>query len=115
MEYERLDAPALDVAQRITNYNEFHTPLPEKEQKLQGERCMNCGVPFCQSGMKINGMISGCPLNNLIPEWNHLVSMGAWKQAYQRLTLTNPFPSLPRAFAPRFAKRRAPAARTATR
>ena len=92
MEYERLDAPALDVAQRITNYNEFHTPLPEKEQKLQGERCMNCGVPFCQSGMKINGMISGCPLNNLIPEWNHLVSMGAWKQAYQRLTLTNPFP-----------------------
>lgn len=92
LEYARQDAPALDVAERITNYNEFHAPLSESAQKLQGERCMNCGVPFCQSGMKINGMISGCPLNNLIPEWNHLVSIGAWKQAFQRLKLTNPFP-----------------------
>ena len=92
MEYERQDAPAFSALERIKNYNEFHTPLSENEQKTQGERCMNCGVPFCQSGMKINGMISGCPLNNLIPEWNCLVSLGAWKQAYQRLCLTNPFP-----------------------
>ena len=92
MEYARQDAPADDVFKRITNYDEFHTPLSEKEQRRQGERCMNCGVPFCQSGMAINGMISGCPLNNLIPEWNYLVSMGAWKQAYSRLKLTNPFP-----------------------
>ncbi len=92
MEYARQDAPACDAKQRINNYKEFHTPLSEQEQKRQGERCMNCGVPFCQSGMKINGMISGCPLNNLIPEWNYLVSIGAWKQAYRRLTLTNPFP-----------------------
>ena len=92
LEYARKDAQAFDIEKRICNFNEFHTPLSEKEQKKQGERCMHCGVPFCQSGMKINGMISGCPLNNLIPEWNNLVSLGAWKQAYQRLTLTNPFP-----------------------
>ena len=92
MEYERQDAPTFSVQERIQNYNEFHTPLSEQEQKRQGERCMHCGVPFCQSGLPINGMISGCPLNNLIPEWNHLVSLGAWKQAYARLKLTNPFP-----------------------
>ena len=92
MEYERQDAPAFSVQERIQHYNEFYTPLSEQEQKRQGERCMHCGVPFCQSGMPINGMISGCPLNNLIPEWNHLVSLGAWKQAYDRLKLTNPFP-----------------------
>ena len=92
LEYDRQDAPACDVRERIKNFNEFHTPLSLQEQKKQGERCMNCGVPFCQSGLKINGMISGCPLNNLIPEWNYLVSSGAWKQAYQRLTMTNPFP-----------------------
>ena len=92
MEYARQDAPADDVRERIKNFNEFHTPLSLQAQKQQGERCMNCGVPFCQSGLPINGMISGCPLNNLIPEWNYLVSLGAWKQAYQRLTMTNPFP-----------------------
>ena len=92
LEYERQDAPACDVRERIKNFNEFHTPLSLQEQKKQGERCMNCGVPFSQSGLKINGMISGCPLNNLIPEWNYLVSSGAWKQAYQRLAMTNPFP-----------------------
>ena len=92
MEYERQDAAAFSVNERIRHYNEFHTPLSEQEQKRQGERCMHCGVPFCQSGLLINGMISGCPLNNLIPEWNELVSRGAWKQAYQRLALTNPFP-----------------------
>lgn len=92
MKFQRRDAQAFPVKERINNYNEFHTPLPEKEQKKQGSRCMNCGVPFCQSGMMIAGMISGCPLNNLIPEWNHLVSLGAWKQAYDRLRLTNNFP-----------------------
>ena len=92
LKYDRRDAQAFPIRERINNYNEFHTPLSEKEQKKQGERCMNCGVPFCQSGMMIGGMISGCPLNNLIPEWNHLVSIGAWKQAYDRLRLTNNFP-----------------------
>ncbi len=92
LKYERKDAHACPVNERIKNYNEFHTPLSEKEQKKQGARCMNCGVPFCQSGMQIGNMISGCPLNNLVPEWNHLVSLGAWKQAYDRLKLTNNFP-----------------------
>ena len=92
MEVERQDAPAAYALERIKDFNEFHTPLSLQEQKKQGERCMHCGVPFCQSGMKLSGMISGCPLNNLIPEWNYLVSIGAWKQAYDRLTLTNPFP-----------------------
>ncbi len=92
LKYQRRDAKAVPVSERIRHYNEFHTPLSEKEQKTQGERCMNCGVPFCQSGMKIGNMLSGCPLNNLVPEWNHLVSLGAWKQAYDRLKLTNNFP-----------------------
>ncbi len=92
MEYSREDAPALSVQERIKNYKEFHTPLSEQEQKRQSERCMNCGVPFCQSGKPISGMISGCPLNNLIPEWNDLVGLGAWEAAYNRLKLTNPFP-----------------------
>ena len=92
MEYARKDAQADSVQERIRHYNEFHTPLSREDQKRQGERCMNCGVPFCQSGMKINGMISGCPLNNLIPEWNSLLSLGAMKQAFDRLKLTNPFP-----------------------
>ena len=61
LEYARKDAPADAITERITNFNEFHTPLSEQEQKKQGERCMHCGVPFCQSGMAINGMISGCP------------------------------------------------------
>ena len=92
LEYKRKDPVCFSVTERIGNYNEFHKPLSENEQKLQGERCMNCGVPFCQSGMSIGGMISGCPLNNLVPEWNYLVSIGAWKQAYERLKLTNNFP-----------------------
>ena len=92
MEYARQEAPAASPQERVKHYNEFYTPLSEKEQKRQGERCMHCGVPFCQSGLAINGMITGCPLNNLIPEWNNLLSLGALKQAYQRLKLTNPFP-----------------------
>ena len=64
MEVERQDAPAASALERIKDFNEFHTPLSLQEQKKQGERCMHCGVPFCQSGMKLSGMISGCPLNN---------------------------------------------------
>lgn len=92
MEYTRQDNPASTVEERIKNYNEFHTPISEADRKCQGERCMHCGVPFCQAGLPISGMVSGCPLNNLIPEWNNLVSLGAWKQAYNRLKMTNSFP-----------------------
>ena len=63
-----------------------------KEQQKQGARCMECGVPFCQSGMMIAGMASGCPLHNLVPETNDLVYRGKWKQAYDRLAKTHSFP-----------------------
>ncbi|MEE1262118.1 glutamate synthase subunit beta [Ruminococcus sp.] len=92
MEYQREEAPAFSVYERIKNFNEFHEPLSREEQQKQGARCMECGVPFCQSGMTLGGMISGCPLNNLIPEWNDLVFRGAWAQAYHRLKITNNFP-----------------------
>lgn len=92
MDYKREDAPAFSVKERINNYDEFHTPLSKEEQSKQGARCMECGVPFCQSGMMIGSAYSGCPLNNLIPEWNDLIFKNAWEQAYHRLKLTNNFP-----------------------
>ncbi len=92
MDYKREDAPAFSVKERIKNYEEFHTPLTKEEQSKQGARCMECGVPFCQSGMMIGNAYSGCPLNNLIPEWNDLIFKNAWEQAYNRLKLTNNFP-----------------------
>lgn len=92
MDYKREDAPAFSVKERIKNYDEFHTPLSKAEQSKQGARCMECGVPFCQSGMMIGSAYSGCPLNNLIPEWNDLIFKNAWEQAYNRLKLTNNFP-----------------------
>lgn len=92
MDYDREDERALAPRERIQNFNEFHTPLSRERQQIQGARCMNCGVPFCQFGMDIMGMTSGCPLNNLIPEWNDLVYTGNWEQAYNRLKKTNNFP-----------------------
>ena len=70
LEYKRELNPSADPKERIKNFNEFHKQLPGEERRLQGARCMNCGVPFCQSGMTLNGMVTGCPLHNLIPEWN---------------------------------------------
>lgn len=92
LDYERATSQSEEPKNRIRNFNEFHTPLTEEQQRKQGARCMECGVPFCQSGMVLNGMVSGCPLNNLIPEWNDLVSSGNWAQAYNRLKKTNSFP-----------------------
>ena len=92
MEYKRETSVSEKPLERIKNFNEFHTPLSKEEQQIQGARCMNCGVPFCQSGMNIMGMTSGCPLHNLVPEWNDLVYTGNWEQAYNRLKKTNNFP-----------------------
>ncbi len=92
LEYERTASEAIAPLERIKNFNEFHVFLSEEEQRMQGARCMDCGVPFCQSGMMIGGMVSGCPLNNLCPEWNDLVYTGTWEQAYNRLKKTNSFP-----------------------
>ena len=92
MEYNRQTAEAVAPKERIKNFNEFHTPLSKEEQQKQGARCMACGVPVGQAGMEIMGMTSGCPLHNLVPEWNDLVYTGNWEQAYNRLTKTNNFP-----------------------
>ncbi len=92
MEINRADAREVDPKERIADYSEFHTPLSEACQAQQAARCMNCGVPFCQSGMTIMGMTSGCPLHNLVPEWNDLIYTGNWEQAYNRLKKTNNFP-----------------------
>ena len=73
LEYERKDGPVTAPKERIKNFKEFHGQLPEEEQRLQGARCMECGVPFCQAGTMIAGMASGCPLHNLVPEVNDLV------------------------------------------
>ena len=92
MDYKRETSVSEAPLERIRNFNEFHTPLSKEEQQIQGARCMNCGVPFCQAGMNIMGMTSGCPLHNLVPEWNDLVYTGNWEQAYNRLKKTNNFP-----------------------
>ena len=92
LEYDREVSKAVKPHERIKNFNEFHTPLSRDHQQEQAARCMECGVPFCQSGMTLMGMTSGCPLHNLVPEWNDLVYTGNWKQAYNRLKKTNNFP-----------------------
>ncbi|MDD2958005.1 MAG: glutamate synthase subunit beta [Lachnospiraceae bacterium] len=92
LEYEREVSAETAPKNRIKNFKEFHTPLPLEKQREQGARCMACGVPFCQAGMMIGGMASGCPLNNLVPEWNDLVYMGNWEEAYHRLMKTHCFP-----------------------
>ncbi len=92
MDYKREVSKAAQPKDRIKDFNEFHEHLPQEKQQMQGARCMECGVPFCQAGMNICGMTSGCPLHNLVPEWNDLVYTGNWKQAYNRLKKTNSFP-----------------------
>ena len=92
MDYARKDKTAERPLERIKHFNEFYTPLTKEEQELQGARCMACGVPFCQSGLNLMGMASGCPLHNLVPEWNDLIYNGNWEEAYYRLAKTNNFP-----------------------
>jgi len=92
MEYQR-ELPADRAPQeRIKDWKEFHLRLSNEKLEIQAARCMNCGVPFCHSGTLISGMASGCPINNLIPEWNDLVYRGLWRQALDRLLKTNNFP-----------------------
>lgn len=92
LEYKRENAKVLAPKVRIADFHEFRLPLSREKQRLQGARCMACGVPFCQSGTMIAGMTSGCPLHNLVPETNDLVYTGNWKQAYLRLCKTHSFP-----------------------
>jgi glutamate synthase (NADPH/NADH) small chain len=78
--------------ERVRDWNEFHHHMDDKRLRQQGARCMDCGVPFCHTGKLISGMASGCPVNNLIPEWNDLVFRGLWREALERLHRTNNFP-----------------------
>ncbi|MBA4700980.1 MAG: glutamate synthase subunit beta [Ruminococcus sp.] len=92
MDYKRANKTAEEPRERIRHFQEFHVPLSKEEQETQGARCMACGVPFCQSGQMLNGMASGCPLHNLVPEWNDLIYNGNWEEAYARLRKTDNFP-----------------------
>ena len=92
MIYERKEQPALSPAQRLRDFHEFHASLSETQRREQAARCMNCGVPLCQSAMVLGGMVSGCPLHNLIPEWNDELYHGNDEDALARLLATNPFP-----------------------
>lgn len=92
LEYERKDAEVIAPCERIKDFAFFHKRLSYEEQQLQGARCMACGVPFCQAGMMIAGMASGCPLHNLVPETNELVYRGNFEQAYYRLSTTHTLP-----------------------
>lgn len=92
LEYSRNETPVRDPLERIQDFDEFHGVLSEEQRKEQGARCMNCGVPFCQSGMMLHGMATGCPLHNLIPEWNDEVYHGNMWHALSRLLKTNNFP-----------------------
>ena len=92
IEYKRALPILREPNNRVGNWNEFHTPLPEEDLQIQGARCMNCGIPFCHVGQTSDGLTKGCPLHNLIPEWNDLVYRGQWHEAYKRLALTNNFP-----------------------
>ncbi len=78
--------------ERVADWKEFHLHMPEAELRKQGARCMDCGIPFCHTGTLISGMAAGCPIHNLIPEWNDLVYRGLWKEALERLHKTNNFP-----------------------
>ena len=92
IEFEREIPADRDPLERVKDWKEFHLHLPEDRLKDQGARCMDCGIPFCHSGTMISGMASGCPINNIIPEWNDLVFRGLWKEALDRLHKTNNFP-----------------------
>ena len=92
LEYERIDGPVRSEEERTKDFKEFHSLLPLKEQEKQAARCMDCGIPFCQGGVMIAGMASGCPLQNLVPEVNDLVYRGRLPEAYRRLCITHSFP-----------------------
>lgn len=92
MEYTRELPGDRSPLDRVRDWKEFHDHFPEAKLREQGGRCMDCGVPFCHTGTLIGGMASGCPINNLIPEWNDLVYRGLWKEALKRLHKTNNFP-----------------------
>ena len=96
LKYERKDNPFRPVAERILDFEELQIPLFEEDRQKQAARCMACGIPFCHSGQFYGGgrAVSGCPNDNLIPEWNDLLYKGDYKRAFDRLSRTNPLPEM---------------------
>ena len=92
MEVERKTVSENTPLERVKNWREFKIHPDEKQQRAQASRCMDCGTPFCHTGKMVGGMASGCPVNNLIPEWNDLIFRGRWREALERLHKTNNFP-----------------------
>ena len=92
LEYERQVSPDRPVRQRVGDWQEFHLQPTDEALQTQAARCMDCGIPFCHTGTLLNGMAAGCPIHNIIPEWNDLVYRGRWRQALERLHKTNNFP-----------------------
>jgi glutamate synthases, NADH/NADPH, small subunit len=92
LDYQRVDQKKRSPEERMKDWDELRIPQDTEELRIQGARCMNCGIPFCHGGVILNGMAAGCPIRNLIPEWNELVYLGRWEEAYKRLARTNPFP-----------------------
>jgi len=92
LEHERETISDRNPLDRIKDWKEIHEPFDEEKICQQGARCMDCGTPYCHTGMTLSNMASGCPINNLIPEWNDLVYKGKWKDALERLHKTNNFP-----------------------
>lgn len=92
LDYTRVDCPLRDAAARTGDYAPVELPLSERNRRRQSGRCMDCGVPFCQAGVSFEGVLLGCPLHNLIPEWNDLLWNGDYEGALQRLLKTSPFP-----------------------
>ncbi len=92
LEFTRETPAERDPLARVGDWQEFHLHMDDASLQTQGARCMDCGIPFCHTGQLINGMASGCPINNLIPEWNDLVYRGLWREALHRLHQTNNFP-----------------------
>ncbi|MGC8991102.1 MAG: glutamate synthase subunit beta, partial [Verrucomicrobiia bacterium] len=92
IEYKRQTPRDRPAAERVGDWDEFHLPMPEADLREQAARCMDCGTPFCHAGIMLKGMACGCPIWNLIPEWNDLVYRGLWREALERLHKTNNFP-----------------------
>lgn len=92
MIYKRVEDSWIEPSSRIKNFKEFHNHLDDKERREQAARCMNCGVPMCQSAIRLAGMVTGCPLHNFIPEWNDALYKGQYDMAAWRLLKTSSFP-----------------------
>ncbi|MBJ6363682.1 glutamate synthase subunit beta [Paenibacillus sp. GCM10012307] len=92
MEYKRELPIDRDPAERVQDWQEFHKHMSSEQLRTQGARCMDCGTPYCHTGIELPGGTSGCPVNNLIPEWNNLIYRGLWREALDRLHKTNNFP-----------------------